>query len=79
MNIAKNQHLSQGCHHCYDGLATRGKDLRMSNEERDRAMDFVVERLAGLAVNDQRQDIRLEELIHSHETANVGWIGVNGY
>jgi hypothetical protein len=41
----------------------------MTNEERDRAMDFVIESLAGLAVNDQRQDIRLEELIHSHETA----------
>jgi len=32
-------------------------------------MDFVIESLAGLAVNDQRQDIRLEELFHSHERA----------
>lgn len=41
----------------------------MTDEERDRAMDFVIESLAGLAVNDQRQDIQLEKLIHSNETA----------
>ncbi len=41
----------------------------MTDEERDRAMDFVIESLAGLAANDQSQDISLEELTHSHETA----------
>lgn len=41
----------------------------MTDEERDRAMDFVVESLAGLAVNVQRQDIRLERLFRSYEMA----------
>lgn len=41
----------------------------MTDEERDRAMDFVIESLAGLAANDQRQDIRLGSLNHSHQTA----------
>ena len=41
----------------------------MTDEERDRAMDFVIESLAGLEANDQRQDISLEELIHSHKIA----------
>jgi hypothetical protein len=68
MNSDKNQHLSSKYHHCYD-VATHGKDLAMTDEERDRAMDFVIESLAGLAANDQRQDTSLEELIHSHETA----------
>lgn len=29
---------------------------------------FVIENLAGLVANDQRQDLQLEKLIHSHET-----------
>lgn len=41
----------------------------MTNEERDRAMDFVIENLAGLAANDQKQDARLDKLIASHEKA----------
>jgi len=41
----------------------------MTEEERDRAMDFVIESLAGLAANDQRQDARLDKLIASHEKA----------
>lgn len=42
----------------------------MTDEERDRAMDFVIESLGGLAANDQTQDIRLEAVIHSFETAD---------
>lgn len=41
----------------------------MKDEERDRAMDFVIETLAGLAANDQRQDARLDKLIAFHEKA----------
>jgi multidrug resistance efflux pump len=41
----------------------------MTNEERDRAMDFVIESLAGLVANDQKQDARLDKLIASHEKA----------
>jgi hypothetical protein len=69
MKVAKNQGLFRKYHRCYDGLATRGKDLLMADEERDRAIDFVIASLAGLAVNDQSQDIQLEKLIHSGETA----------
>src|SRR4029078_8071776 len=69
MKVAKNQHLSRKYHACYDRLATRGKDLLMTNEERDRAMDFVIESLAGLVENDQKQDARLDKLIASHEKA----------
>ena len=43
----------------------------MADEERDRAIDFVIESLAGLAVNDHKQDIQLERLIHSDETAEL--------
>lgn len=68
MNVAKEQHLFKQYHRCYDVLATHGRDLPMSDEERERAMDFVIKSLAGLAVNDQTQDIRLEEVIHSYET-----------
>jgi len=69
MKVAKNQHLFRKYHACYDGLATRGKDILMTNEERDRAMDFVIESLAGLVANDQKQDARLNKLITSHEKA----------
>jgi len=41
----------------------------MTNEERDRAMDFVIESLAGLTVNGQKQSARLEKLIESQEKA----------
>jgi hypothetical protein len=41
----------------------------MTNEERDRAMDFVIENLAGLVANDQKQNVRLDKLITSHEKA----------
>lgn len=69
MNVAKNQLLFSQYHRCYDGFATLGKGLPMTDEERDRAMDFVIKCLAGLAVNDQRQDARLDKLIASHEKA----------
>lgn len=39
----------------------------MTNEERDRAMDFVIESLAGLTVNGQKQSSRLDKLIESQE------------
>jgi len=67
MNVDKNQHLSTIFHRCYDGFATDGKGLLMTEEERDRAMDFVVETLAGLVVSGHKQDVRLEKLISSHE------------
>ena len=41
----------------------------MTDEERQRAMDFIVETLGRLSVNDQRHDTRLEKLIESHEKA----------
>jgi hypothetical protein len=41
----------------------------MNNEERQRAMDFIVETLGRLSVNDQSQDARLDKLIESHEKA----------
>jgi len=50
----------------------------MADEERDRAIDFVIESLAGLAVNDHKQDIQLEKLIIQMKQLNFGWIGVNG-
>lgn len=48
MRVAKNQRLFSQYHRCYDGFATHGEDLPMTDEERDRAMDFVIESLAGL-------------------------------
>ena len=41
----------------------------MTNEERDRAMDFVVRNLARLTVSGQRQDARIEKLMRSQEKA----------
>lgn len=41
----------------------------MTDEERQRAMDFIVETLGRLSVNDQTQGARLEKLIESHERA----------
>jgi multidrug resistance efflux pump len=41
----------------------------MNDEERQRAMDFIVETLARLSVNDQTQGTRLDKLIESHEKA----------
>ena len=41
----------------------------MTDEERQRAMDFIVETLGRLSVNDQKHDTRLEKLIESHEKA----------
>ena len=41
----------------------------MTDEERQRAMDFIVETLGRLSVNDQSQDARLDKLIESHEKA----------
>ena len=41
---------------------------RMTNEERG-AMDFVIESLAGLPVNGQKQNARLEKLIEFQEKA----------
>ena len=41
----------------------------MTDEERQRAMDFIVETLGRLSVNDQKHDTRLERLIESHEKA----------
>jgi hypothetical protein len=52
---------------CYDSFTS---ELRpMTDEERQRTMDFIVESLAGLTVNDQRQDARLDKIIQSHEKA----------
>jgi len=41
----------------------------MTNEERDRAIDFVIESLAGLTVSGQKQEARLDKLIESHQRA----------
>lgn len=41
----------------------------MANEERQRAMDFIVATLATLSVSDQKQNARLDKLIESHEKA----------
>ena len=41
----------------------------MTDEERQRAMDFIVEQLGRLSVNDQKHDARLEQLIESHQKA----------
>lgn len=41
----------------------------MTDEERQRAMDLIVETLGRLTVNDQTQDARLNKLIESHEKA----------
>jgi DNA repair ATPase RecN len=41
----------------------------MTDVERQRAMDFIVETLGRLSVNDQSQDARLDKLIESHEKA----------
>ena len=41
----------------------------MTNEELERAIDFIVETLGRLSVNDQKQDTRLDKLIESHEKA----------
>jgi len=34
-------------------------------------MDFVIESVACLAANDQKQDLQLEKLIHSDDTAEL--------
>ncbi len=41
----------------------------MTNEELERAINFIVETLGRLSVNDQKQDTRLDKLIESHEKA----------
>ena len=41
----------------------------MTHEELERAIDFIVETLGRLSVNDQKQDTRLDKLIESHEKA----------
>jgi hypothetical protein len=51
-----------GCYHSFTA------ELRpMTDEERQRAMDFIVESLAGLTVNDQKQDARLDKVIQTLE------------
>ena len=70
MKAAKDQHLSRNEHRCYDCLSGYREDAApMTNEERDRAMDFVIESLAGLTANGQEQDARLKRLIEPHEKA----------
>jgi len=41
----------------------------VTNEELERAINFIVETLGRLSVNDQKQDTRLDKLIESHEKA----------
>lgn len=41
----------------------------MTDGERRRAMDFIVETLGRLSVNDEKYDARLAKLIESHEKA----------
>ena len=41
----------------------------MTHEELERAINFIVETLGRLSVNDQKQDTRLDKLIESHEKA----------
>ena len=41
----------------------------MTHEELERAINFIVETLGRLSVNDQKQDTRLDRLIESHEKA----------
>jgi len=41
----------------------------VTNEELERAIDFIVETLGRSSVNDQKQDTRLDKLIESHEKA----------
>jgi len=41
----------------------------MTGGERQRAMDFIVETLGRLSVNDEKQDARLAKPIESHEKA----------
>lgn len=41
----------------------------MTDEERQRAMDFIVETLGRLSVNEETHDARLARLIESHEKA----------
>jgi len=41
----------------------------MTDEERQRSMDFIVETLARLSVNDEKQDSRLDKLLESHRMA----------
>jgi hypothetical protein len=61
--------LSTLPHHWYY-LSLTGESIQpMNNEERQRAMDFIVETLGRLSVNDQSQDARLDKLIESHEKA----------
>jgi len=42
----------------------------MTFEEMQRAMDFIVETIGRLVVNDERHDARLEKLIQAHEKAS---------
>lgn len=50
---------------CYDSFTSRLS--HMTEEERQRAMDFIVESLAGLTVNDQKQNARLDKVIQTLE------------
>jgi len=43
------------------------RDLLMTDEERDRAMDFVIESLGDLTVSSHKQEVRLEKLTQSQE------------
>jgi hypothetical protein len=52
MKVAKNQRLFRKYHRCYDAFVTGERKPSMTDEERDRAVDFVIESLAGLAAND---------------------------
>lgn len=49
MKVDNKQDLSREYHRCYDGISTRGKDLLMTNEERDRAMDFRYRKSCGFS------------------------------
>jgi multidrug resistance efflux pump len=41
----------------------------MTNEQLERKMEFIVDTLARISFNDEKQDARLDKLIASHERA----------
>ena len=55
---------------CYDALRDSSDEEKlMTDDERDRAMNFVIENLAALTAQGQKQDVRLNKLLQAHEKA----------
>jgi hypothetical protein len=62
MRVDIDRRLSRHSHRWYDADSTVGSKLSMTDDERDRAIDFVIQSLAGLEVISERQEATIEKL-----------------